>query len=237
MIDEHAIGERFRALAGELDERRRRIWAAAEARSHGRGGIAAVARATGFDEGTIRRGISDIESDETLSPERVRRPGGGRRPLSETDPTLIADLERLVDADSRGDPEQPLRWTSRSVRKLAEGLCELGHEVSYRTVARLLRSLGYSLQANAKTREGQSHPDRDAQFRQISQTVKAALDGGQPAISIDAKKRELVGDFKAVGRELAPKGRPVQVRTHDFKDKQLGHVIPYGILDLTRDEG
>jgi transposase len=237
MIDEHAIGERFRALAGELDERRRRLWAAAEARSHGRGGIAAVARATGFDEGTIRRGISDLESGETLAAERVRRPGGGRRPLSETDPTLVGDLERLVDVDSRGDPEQPLRWTAKSVRKLAEGLRELGHEVSYRTVARLLRSLGYSLQANAKTREGQSHPDRDAQFRHISQTVKAALDAGHPAISVDAKKRELVGDFKAVGRELAPKGRPVQVRTHDFKDKKLGHAIPYGVLDLTRDEG
>jgi transposase len=237
MIDEDAIGERFRALAGELDERRRRLWAAAEARSHRRGGIAAVARATGFDEGTIRRGIVDLESGETLAPERVRRGGGGRRPLSETDPTLIADLERLVDADSRGDPEQPLRWTSKSVRKLAEGLRELGHEVSYRTVARLLGSLGYSLQANAKTREGQSHPDRDAQFRHINQTVKAALAAGQPAISVDAKKRELVGDFKAVGRELAAKGCPVAVRTHDFKDKKLGHAIPYGILDLTRDEG
>jgi len=237
VIDEDAIGERFRALAPELDERRRRIWAAAEARSHGRGGLAGVARATGFDEGTIRRGISDIESVETLAPERVRRHGGGRRPLSESDPTLIADLERLVDADSRGDPEQPLRWTSKSVRKLAEGLRELGHEVSYRTVARLLRSLGYSLQANAKTREGHSHPDRDAQFGHISQAVKAALERGQPAISIDAKKRELVGDFKAVGRELAPRGRPVEVRTHDFKDNKLGHAIPYGVLDLTRDEG
>jgi len=237
VIDEEAIGERYRALAGELDERRRRLWAAAEARSHGRGGVTAVARATGMSATTIHKGLVELESGETLERGRVRRPGGGRKALSEKDPALLVDLERLVAEDDRGDPESPLRWTAKSVRNLADALRELGHQVHFTTVAKLLRELGYSLQANAKTREGASHPDRDAQFRHISQTVQAALDAGEPAISVDAKKRELVGDFKAVGRELAAKGCPVQVRTHDFKDKQLGHAIPYGVLDLTRDEG
>jgi len=237
VIDEEAIGERYRALAGEFDERRRRLWAAAEARSHGRGGVTAVARATGMSPTTIYKGLREIESGETLEPGRVRRAGGGRRPLVETDPALLGDLERLVGEDDRGDPGSPLRWTAKSVRNLADGLRELGHRAHFTTVAKLLRELGYSLQANAKTREGASHPDRDAQFRHISQTVKEALEAGEPAISVDAKKRELVGDFKAVGRELAPKGRPVPVRTHDFKDKKLGHAIPYGVLDLTRDEG
>jgi hypothetical protein len=237
VIDEEAIGERYRALAGELDERRRRLWAGAEARSHGRGGVSAVARATGMSATTIYKGLRELASGETLERGRVRRPGGGRKPLSETDPGLLGDLERLVAEDDRGDPGSPLRWTAKSVRNLAEALRELGHGVHFTTVAKLLRGLGYSLQANAKTREGASHPDRDAQFRHIGETVKAALEAGEPAISVDAKKRELVGDFKAVGRELAPKGRPVEVRTHDFKDKQLGHAIPYGVLDLTREEG
>ena len=237
MIDEQAIGERYRALAGELDERRRRLWAAAEARSHGHGGIAAVARATGIAENTIRAGLRELESGHALETSRVRRAGGGRKPITETDPTLLCDLERLVDPESRGDPCQPLRWTAKSVRRLAEGLRELGHRVSHETVARLLRVLGYSLQANRKTREGASHPDRDAQFAHINQTIRAALDAGQPAISVDTKKKELVGDFKNGGREWRPKGTPELVRTHDFKDKQLGKAIPYGVYDLANDEG
>jgi transposase len=237
VVDEREIAERYLSLRGELDERRRRLWAAAEARAAGRGGIAAVARVTGLSEETVRRGVRELQSGEVLTAGRVRRPGAGRRRLVESDPTLLEDLERLVDPDSRGDPQRPLRWTSKSAAKLAAGLVELGHRVSERSVYRLLGTLGYSLQANQKTREGAQHPDRNAQFEHINATVKAALDARQPAISVDSKKRELVGDFKAVGRELAPKGRPVEVRTHDFKDKQLGHAIPYGVLDLISDEG
>jgi hypothetical protein len=237
VIDEQAIGERYRALAGELDERRRRLWAAAEARSHGRGGIAAVARATGIAENTVRAGLRELDSGERLEPGRVRRPGGGRRPLSASDPTLVEDLERLVDGGSRGDPELPLRWTAKSVRRLSDGLGQLGHRASHETVARLLRGLGYRLQANAKVREGRQHPDRDAQFEHINDTVTKAIDNAQPVISVDTKKKELVGDFKNGGRELRPKGSPIPVRVHDFKDKELGKAIPYGIYDLADDTG
>jgi transposase len=237
VIDEESIGERFRALAGELNERQRRLWAAAEARACGYGGIAAVARATGISEGTIRRGLGELDSGERPEPGRVRRPGGGRRPLTETDPTLLGDLERLLEADTRGDPESPLRWTAKSVRQLAGALRELGHRVHFATVAKLLRALGYSLQANRKTREGASHPDRDAQFEHINATAKAAIDAGEPVISVDTKKKELIGDFKNGGREWRPKGKPELVRTHDFKDKELGKAIPYGIYDLGSDEG
>jgi hypothetical protein len=237
VVDEMAIGERFRALAGELDERQRRLWAAAEARSAGRGGIAATARATGIAQDTIRKGIRELESGRGPGRGRVRRPGGGRKRVTESDPGLVRDLERLVDAGTRGDPELPLRWTSKSVRKLADGLAELGHTVSYRTVARLLRSLGYSLQANRKTREGSDHPDRDAQFELINETAKTALDAGEPVISVDTKKKELIGQFKNGGREWAPAGTPVQVNTHDFPSQADGKAIPYGVYDLANDEG
>ncbi len=190
-MNEAAIGEKFRALAGELNERQRRLWAASEARVAGRGGIAATARATGMAVDTIRKGIAELELGERLESGRVRRPGGGRKPLTETDPTLLADLERLVDADCRGDPESVLRWSSRSVRHLAGGLREMGHRVQYVTVARLLRGLGYSLQANVKTREGRQHPDRDRQFRRINAVAKRAIDHHQPVISVDTKKKEL----------------------------------------------
>jgi Rhodopirellula transposase DDE domain len=237
VTDEVVIGEKFRALAGELNERQRRLWAASEARAAGRGGIAATARATGISVPTIRKGIAELRVGERLGPGRVRRPGGGRKRLTEVDRELLEDLERLVDADSRGDPESLLRWTSKSVRHLAEGLREFGHQPHFTTVAQLLRGLGYSLQANVKTREGRQHPDRDAQFRHINAVAKRAVDHGQPVISVDTKKKELVGDFKNAGREWRPKGEPELVRVHDFKDKQLGKAIPYGVYDIATDQG
>jgi DNA-binding phage protein len=239
VVDERAIAERYRLLSEQrvLDERGRRLWAAAEARAAGHGGIAAVVRATGISESTVLRGLADLERGDVLEPGRVRRPGAGGVPILEREPGLGEDLERLVDPVTRGDPESPLRWTSKSAAKLAQALREMGHDVVDRTVLRLLKTMGYSLQANKKTREGASHPDRDAQFAHINQTVADAIAAGQPVISVDTKKRELVGDFKAVGREFEPKGRPVEVRGHDFKDEQLGHAIPYGVYDLTADEG
>jgi hypothetical protein len=237
VVDEVAIGEKFRVLAGELNERQRRLWAASEARAAGRGGIAATSRATGISVPTIREGIAELQSGERLDAGRVRRPGGGRHPLADGDPTLLKDLERLVEAGSRGDPESLLRWTSKSVRHLAGALREQGHVVHFTTVARLLGLLGYSLQANAKTREGASHPDRDAQFEHINAVAKAALAADQPVISVDTKKKELVGDFKNAGREWRPKGEPELVRVHDFKDKQLGKAIPYGVYDIASNQG
>jgi hypothetical protein len=237
VIDERAIGDRFRALAGELDERRRRLWAGAEALSHGRGGQAAVVRATGMSATTVARGMREIGAGETLEAGRVRRAGGGRRALIESDATLLSDLEALVADEARGDPESPLLWTAKSLRTLAGALGGQGHRVSHETVAKLLRSLGYSLQANRKMVEGASHPDRDAQFSHINATVAATLDRGEPAISVDTKKKELIGDFKNPGREWRPKGEPVQVRTKDFKDKALGKVNPYGVYDIGSDEG
>ena len=237
MIDEHAIGERFRALAGELDERRRRLWAGAEALSHGRGGQAAVIRATGLAHETVRRGMSEIRAGEAIEEGRVRRAGGGRKALTETDPGLLADLERLVSDEARGDPDSPLRWTAKSTRALARALRDEGHAIHFASVAKYLRALGYSLQANRKTLEGASHPDRDAQFGHINATVAAALASGQPAISVDTKKKELIGDFKNAGQQWRPQGEPVEVRTKDFKDKALGKVNPYGVYDIGCDEG
>jgi transposase len=237
VADEAAIGDRFRLLAGELDERSLRLWAAAESVALGWGGTAAVARATGIAASTIRRGRVELASGASPGPGRVRRAGAGRKRLTEKDPTLLADLERLLDGESRGDPEQPLRWTAKSLRALAAELRALGHEISARSVAPLLRQLGYSLQGNRKTKEGANHPDRDAQFRHINQTVTGAIAAGQPVISVDTKKKELVGDFKNRGREWRPKGSPELVRSHDFLDKELGKAIPYGIYDLASDEG
>ena len=193
MIDEAAIGERFRLLRdqGLLDERGRRLWAAVEARSHGRGGIAAVVRATGISESTVTRGLAELASGEVLQAGRVRRRGAGNKPVTETHPGIEKALEGLVEGGARGDPQSPLRWTSKSAAKLADGLRDLGHDVAGRTVARLLRRMGYSLQANRKTREGAEHPDRDAQFAYISDTVAAALAAREPVISVDTKKKEL----------------------------------------------
>jgi transposase len=224
-------------MAGELDEARRRRWAGAEALSHGRGGLAAVARATGMSPTTVAKGMREIRSGDTAGPGRVRRAGAGRPKLTETDLTLVKDLEALVADEARGDPESPLLWTAKSVRTLAGALREKGHKVSHETVAKLLHGLGYSLQSARKTLEGASHPDRDAQFQHINATVEAAHAARQPAISVDTKKKELIGDFKNGGQQWRPKGDPILVRTKDFKDKQLGKVNPYGVYDIALDEG
>ena len=237
MVDERLIGERFRALAPELSERGRRIWAGSEARAIGRGGIAAVARASGIAPNTISKGIREIEADDRLETGRVRRAGAGRKPISQTDPQLIAVLESLVAEDCRGDPMQVLLWTSKSVRNLAGELRERGHDAHYTTVATLLRSLGYSLQSNRKTLEGAQHPDRDAQFRHINERVGAAITGGQPAISIDTKKKELVGEFATKGRDWRAKGDPVKALTHDFPSDAKGKAIPFGVYDIASNEG
>ena len=239
VVDEVGIAERYRLLneMGVLDERGRRVWAAVEARAAGRGGIAAVVRATGVGESTVRRGLEELERRERLERGRVRRPGAGNKPIRETNPEIERDLAGLLEDSTRGDPDSPLRWTSKSAAKLAGGLVAFGHHVSEITVARLVKSMGFSLQANAKTREGSQHPDRDEQFRYINETAKAAIAAGQPMISVDTKKRELVGNFKAVGRELARTGEPVEVSTHDFKDDELGHAIPHGVFDQAANEG
>ncbi len=221
---------------GVFDERTRRLWAAAEARAAGYGGVSAVVRATGISESTVLRGLADLDSGQRPAPGKVRR-HPGRTPILEREPGLAEDLQRLLDPVTRGDPESPLRWTSKSGAKLAEALRGMGHDVVDRTVLRLLKAKGYSLQANPKTREGAQHPDRDAQFAHINDTLSEAIKFGEPVISVDAKKRALIGDFTAVGREFEPVGGPVEVRGHEFKDKQLGHAIPYGIYDLTADEG
>ena len=237
MIDESKIAERFAGVGPELNERQRRLWASSEARALGYGGVAAVSRATGISKDTVGRGLKELAAGERLEAGQVRRRGAGRPALTVSDPTLVEDLKRLVDPDTRGDPESPLRWCSKSLGKIAGALVAAGHQVSDRSVGTLLRGLGFRLHANQKTREGKDHPDRDAQFRHINETARAALEAGAPVISVDAKKRELVGDFKAVGREYEPTGRPVEVRCHDFKDQDLGHAIPYGVLDLDANEG
>jgi hypothetical protein len=227
-------------MSSTLDERGRRRWCAAEARSHGRGGIAAVARVTGISRRTIDRALVELdrEPEEGVLPAgRVRRPGAGRKSLVESDPTVVEDLERLVDPATLGDPERPLRWTSKSASNLAAGLRELGHDLVDRSVLRLLRGAGYTLQANVKTREGSDHPDRDAQFQYINDTAARAITAGQPVISVDTKHRELVGEFKNGGREWHPKGQAPQVNTHDFPSDAEGKAIPYGVYDLARNEG
>jgi transposase len=237
VIDEHAIGERFRALAGTLDERQRRLWAAAEARSHGRGGIAAVARASGLAENTIRRGLRDLDEPQALAQGRARKDGARPKRCTDSDPTLLIDLTGLLGGQTGGDPERPLLWTSKSVRKLAAELRAMDHEVSYRTVARLLHELGYSLQANRKTKEGSEHPDPDTQLQYINDKVSAAINEHRPAISIHTKKNTFVGEYAHDGREWRPKGDPVALNVHDLPEKTLGKALPYGIYDHSADNG
>jgi hypothetical protein len=237
---EARIRRKFRLVVVELDERRRRQWAAAEARDIGWGGISLVARATGLSRPTVIAGVKELELSakrRTVAARRVRSPGGGRRKLVEADPGLLEALERLIDPATRGDPMCPLRWTCKSTDKLAEELTQHNHPVSDRTVAMLLKQQGYSLQANRKTQEGSSHPDRNAQFEYISRQVLAFQKRQQPVVSVDTKKKELVGEFKNPGEEWHPKGQPEKVNVHDFPDKKLGKAIPYGVYDLACNEG
>ena len=237
-MDPKALHAKFAALRGVLTERSRRVWAATEARALGHGGVGLVERVTGISRSTIQRGLRELEAGGTaLPPERTRRPGGGRHATVAKDAALLADLDALVEPTASGDPDSPLRWTAKSVRTLAAALQAQGHDVSHTLVAELLHALGYSLQANQKTREGPSHPDRDAQFRYLNDQVRAFHRRRQPAISVDAKKKELVGDFKNPGREWRPSGDPAPVRVHDFLIPAQGKAIPYGVYDLHRNEG
>ncbi|MGH7471482.1 MAG: ISAzo13 family transposase [Longimicrobiales bacterium] len=233
------VAAKYRSLAGALTERSRRLWAATEAKALGHGGIGLVERATGISRSTIQRGLRELESGRTLmsGPERARRPGGGRLPTVIKDPALLDDLDALIEPTAAGEPDSPLRWTVKSVRTLSDALRGMGHEVSHTVVAELLHEMGYSLQANQKKREGAQHPDRDAQFHYINNQVRRALKKGEPAISVDTKKKELVGDFKNPGRSWRPKGTPEPVRVHDFLIPSQGKAIPYGVYDLQRNEG
>jgi hypothetical protein len=237
MIDISATRKRYEALLPHLDERGRRSFAAAEARAAGYGGIAAVAHATGIAVSTIGRGLAELADPAALPVDRVRRPGGGRKTLGAADPALLGDLLALVGPGERGDPMSPLRWTSKSLRHLAAELRALGHKISHTVVGELLKAQKFSLQGNRKTREGDGHPDRDAQFAHINDRVTAALNQRQPVISVDTKKKELVGDFKNAGREWRPQGDPETVRVHDFLIAELGRAVPYGIYDIAANAG
>lgn len=235
-----AIQRKYRLLGQILDERGRRLWAAVEAGQLGRGGVSAVAVATGLSRTTIYQGMEELGKDQAgdgLRRQRVRASGGGRKRLTEKDPQILASLEKLVEPTTRGDPESPLRWICKSTRQLAEVLKQQGHSVGRQKVCELLGELGYSLQANRKTREGSDHADRNAQFDHINEQVNGYQRRGQPVISVDTKKKELIGDFKNGGREWRARGAPVEVRTHDFMDRELGKVNPYGVYDQTANAG
>jgi hypothetical protein len=234
---EAVIRQRFLDIRPALDERGRRLWAASEAQALPYGGISLVARATGVSRRAIHAALNELHAGVTLPPGRVRRAGAGRRRLTDTQPSLRAALEALVEPTARGDPDSPLRWTCKGVRRLAAALRGQGFRVGRQAVAQLLRDMGYSLQANRKTCEGSRHPDRDAQFEYIATRVRRFQRCGQPVISVDTKKKELVGDFKNGGREWRAKGQPDEVRVHDFMDKRLGKAIPYGVYDLAANAG
>jgi len=236
-VEEEAIKQRFERVGGDLNERTRRLVAASEAMTLGWGGISAVSRATGLSRQVISQGIKELKEKKEADAGRIRRSGGGRKRLVSKDASLQEDLERLVEPMTRGDPQSPLRWTCKSVRRLAKELQQRGHQVSYQLVSELLHELGYSLQANRKTREGGTHPDRNAQFEHINAQAEAFLAAGEPVISVDAKKKELVGDFKNAGREWYRQGETEQVRVYDFPIKGLGRVTPYGVYDQGRNAG
>ena len=237
MIDVDDIRARYRRAVKFLDERGRRLFAANEALALGYGGVTAAGAATGLARSTIRRAIVELHGGSNLLGPRVRRPGGGRKRAVALQPGLLATLEALIEDAIRGDPETPLRWVSRSQRQIARALHSCGFQVSQKLVGLLLRELGYSCQANRKPREGTNHPDRDAQFTHINTTVQTAIAAGEPAISVETKKKELVGDFKNPGRELRPKGRPEPGRVHDFALSEQGKVAPYGVYDLAANQG
>ncbi|MGI0053096.1 MAG: ISAzo13 family transposase, partial [Thermoplasmata archaeon] len=236
-MDVPTLREKFAVLEKSLDERRRRLVFAAEARTLGRGGIELVHRATGMARSTLGRGISELEQGHTLPLSQIRRAGGGRKTLVERDPSLLSNLELLVEPGTRGDPGSLLRWTLKSVRVLSRELDRRGHIVSYPVVAELLAKNGYSLQGNQKTKEGTHHPDRNAQFEYINAQAITQLRASQPVISMDSKKKELVGDFKNAGREWRPLGMPEKVRVHDFEIEENGKAIPNGVYDLKRNDG
>lgn len=243
MANKNEIRTRFNILTPLLDERLRRFVAAAEAKAIGRGGVTLVSDVTGVSRRAIWAANKELQAgrvdvgDVANTSNRIRKPGGGRKKTVDKDPKIKEDLDSLVNPFTRGDPESPLRWTCKSVRNLAGELQKMGHKTSHRMVAGLLREMGYSLQSNSKTREGKNHPDRDAQFQYINGQVEQALASGVPAISVDTKKKELVGDFKNGGREWQPKGTPEEVRVHDFKIKELGRAAPYGIYDIGNNKG
>lgn len=231
-----SVGRRYDVLRGHLDERQRRLFLGSEAGELGRGGIKVVAAVTGAHPDTVARGVRELEGQPERQV-RVRAPGGGRKKLAETDPTLAVRLKELVDPETRGDPMSPLVWTTKSTRHLARVLTVEGHPISDRTVARMLTSMGFSLQGNAKVTEGRQHADRDDQFRYLADQVTDHAAAGQPVVSVDAKKKELVGAFKNVGREYAPVGQPERVNVHDFPDPELGKAIPYGVYDVSANSG
>lgn len=232
-----SLARRFEVLRPHLSELQRRLWLGAEAAELGAGGVAVVAGAVGVSPDTVRRGRTEAQGLEVLTVVRSRRPGGGRKRAEVHDRDLVAALEALIDPVTRGDPMSPLRWTSKSTRTLARALTQDGHRVSDFVVRRLLRELGYSLQANAKTTEGGQHPDRDAQFGYLNDQAQAHLDAANPVISVDTKKKELVGAYKNGGREYSPAGQPVNVKVHDFIDPELGKANPYGVYDVATDTG
>lgn len=234
------IQSKYENLAEDLGERARRRWAAVESLSLGRGGIAAVAKATGVSDRTIRNGIRELRAGDAPPPGRQRRLGAGRKAAQQRDTGLLDALEGLLEPATRGDPQSPLKWTCKSTRELAKGLKRLGHSISHSTVARLLKDAGYSLQANRKTIEGKQHPDRNAQFEHIARRIKSQQRAGQPALSVDTKKKEIIGKYKNPGRTWRRKGQPVEVQTHDFPEKddqgKTIKAVPYGVYDIGRDE-
>ncbi len=232
----HVVKARYVSIRPFLNERGRRLWAAAESSSYGRGGISLVCKATGLSSATVHKGIKEF-NDSSIQMEQVRKKGAGRKKLKDKQEGLLKAIDDLVDPTAKGDPMSPLRWTSKSVRNISDALGKQGFQASYKTVSRLLHEMGYSLQANRKSLEGSSHEDRDEQFQYINESVKAGLRFNEPVISVDTKKKENIGNFKNGGQEIAQQGKPVKVNGHDFPDKRLGKVSPYGIYDIGKNNG